>query len=239
VAAARRAIPRLGPRWIAYNGAVEPRKNMERLIEAYAQLPAAVREDWQLVLVCALDPLQRNHYEVRARQLGIADRLLLAGFLSDEHLALVYQGADLVAFPSLYEGYGLPVAEALACGAPVVASGTSALGELVAPGATFDPGDTADISRALAQALVDEAHHGHLMAWAARRPPSWADVADRVATVYRDLLARPGSCGAPPTTGTANPAGAGFRAGRGAGWRRRPRLAMSARWPGGPTSTCS
>jgi len=189
-AAARTAIAGLGLRWIAYNGAVEARKNMERLIEAYARLPPALRDGWQLVLVCALDPLQRNHYEIRARQLGIEGRLVLTGFLPDDRLALLYQGADLVAFPSLYEGYGLPVSEALACGARVVASATSALSELVAPGATFDPLDTAGISAALARALSDDGLRRRLDAWAARPQSTWADVADRVAAVHHQLMAR-------------------------------------------------
>ncbi|MGH9077773.1 MAG: glycosyltransferase family 4 protein, partial [Acidimicrobiales bacterium] len=184
-AEARRLVAGLGPAWIVYNGAVEARKNMERLVEAYATLPPGLRRRVQLVLACALAPLERNHYEVRARQLGIAGRLVLPGFLADRALALLYQGAELVACPSLYEGYGFPVAEALACGAPVVASDRPALAELVAPGATFDPLEPASIASALARGLGDQAQRAGLLAWAARARPTWAEVAGRVADLHR------------------------------------------------------
>ena len=237
-AAARAAIDGLGPRWIAYNGANEPRKNMDRLVEAYARLPVAVRDRWQLVVVCALEPLARNHYEVRARQLGIDGRLLLTGFLPDRQLAMLYQGADLVVFPSLYEGYGLPVAEAMACGAPVVASAGSAVAELVAPDATFDPRDTGDIREALARALADDGYRRGLIAWSARPQPTWTDVADRVAGVHEHLLNRPranrpGVDRPGVERSRVNRPGVGHSAPAlgGAPWRRRPRVALVTPWP--------
>jgi len=190
--AARAAVGGLGPAWVLYNGAVEPRKNTETLVRAYAELPAAVRDRWQLVIVCALRPLERNHFEVMARQLGIEGRLVLPGYVDDPTLVALNQGAALVAFPSRYEGYGLPVAEALACGAAVVASGNSAPAELVAPGATFDPDDLGAITSALYRGLTDPGWRTTLLEWAARPQPRWADVAARTAACYSALLgARP------------------------------------------------
>ncbi len=208
-AAARAAVPGLGERFVVYNGAVEPRKNMEQLVEAWARLPGPVRGAWQLVLVCRLDPLQRNHYEVLGRRLGLGDGLLLTGFVPDETLVMLYQGAGLVVYPSLHEGYGLPVAEALACGAPVIASDTSAIRELVGEHARFDPSDTGAITGAIDRALSDGCVRSRLLADASRPRPTWDEVADRAVEVY-DRLRCSGWRAAPSSRG----------------WRRRSLLAV-------------
>jgi glycosyltransferase involved in cell wall biosynthesis len=179
-----------GP-YILSNGAVEHRKNLERLVEAYAALPGEVRARWQLVLAGRLRPLERNHFEVMCRRLGIEGRLVLTGYVDDELLVVLTQGADLAIMPSLYEGYGLPVAEAQACGTPAVCSNTSSLVELVPREATFDPLDTASIASVMGAALTDARRRALLQRWAASPPPSWRDVADRLATVYEEVAARP------------------------------------------------
>ena len=186
-------MPGLGDRTVVYNGAVEPRKNMDGLITAFARLPDEVRRRHQLVLVCRLQPLERNHYEVLGRQLGLGQgELLLTGLVADEALVHLYRSATLVVFPSFYEGYGLPVAEAMACGAPVVASGNSSLRELVDPEATFDPHDEHAITDAIERGLVDEAYRDRLRRWSARPQPTWTEVAHRAAAVYRQLTTEPG-----------------------------------------------
>jgi glycosyltransferase involved in cell wall biosynthesis len=177
--AAREAMARvagLEAPYVVYTGGPEPRKNMERLIEAWSRLLEPVRSAWQLAIVCKLDPLQDNHYRTLAARAGVADRVLLTGYVPDETLRLLYQGTDLVVFPSMYEGYGLPVAEGLACGAPAIA---------------FDPYDTAAVTAAIAAALTDDRHRGMLLEWARRPPDRWADVAHRTAAVYRSLTPRP------------------------------------------------
>lgn len=240
--AARRALPGIGERWIAYNGAVEPRKNLDRLVEAFAALPPGTRAGYQLVVVCAMNALQRNHYEVLARKLGIGEQLVLAGYLTDVELAALYQGAELAVFPSLYEGYGLPVAEALACGAPVLASGNSAPAELVHPEATFDPTSVQAITASLGRGLEDSAWRERLRSWAAKPQPTWAEVAGRVAEVYRRLLARLAGARAAPSTALtapllgapaalAAPLAAALTAPFGALTARLPRVALVTPWP--------
>lgn len=188
--AARAAVPGLEERYVVYNGGVEPRKNMERLVEAFACLPEGLRTAWQLVLVCGMKPLEVRHFGHMARQLGMGDRLLLTGFVPDETLVLLYQAAGLVVFPSLYEGYGLPVAEALSCGAPVVASDTSSLVELVPGECRFDPTDVGAMTAALSRALSDPAMRSRMRDRAATFSASWDDVADRAASVYEEVLGR-------------------------------------------------
>jgi glycosyltransferase involved in cell wall biosynthesis len=205
---ARAAVPGLWDRFAIYTGAIEPRKNLDNLVLAYASLPAAVRLKWQLVIVCALDELQRNHYQVWTRELGLGDSLLLTGFVPDDLLVRLYQATDLMVFPSLYEGFGLPVADALACGAPAIAADNSSLVELVGPEARFDPTRPETIANKLEQALTDSSLRESLMQSAAPPQPSWADVADRTVEVYDRMLSRPRPH-----------------------WRRTPRLAVVSPWP--------
>ncbi len=221
---ARDDVPDLGDRYVIYNGAVEPRKNMEVLIEAFARVPPDVRRQVQLVLVCRLPPDGAHHYEVIGRRAGLTEgQLLLTGQVSDETLVRLYRGTQLMVFPSLYEGFGLPVVEAMACGAPVVASGNSALLEKVAPHATFDPTDRDDIARAIQRGLTDQDFRERLLQWSARPRPSWVDVADRTAEVYRTINRDPSRPGRRPA----------------AAWRPRPLMALISPWPPAATGVAT
>ena len=127
---------------------MDDRKNFEALFRAWGRLPDAVRER-----LAARDGVQHGRSDAqpsrapRARQSGIESRLLLPGFVPDAVLQLLYQSTDLFVFPSLYEGYGLPVAEAMACGARTIGSGTSSVAELLVPEAQFDPANDDAIAR--------------------------------------------------------------------------------------------
>ena len=188
-AAAVQAIPGLRAPYVFYIGSYEKRKNLEPLLEAWSLLPAAVRSRWQLALCCPLRPLERNHLLWRADKLGITDSVCLTGFVDDAVLLTLHQGADLFVFPSLYEGYGLPVAEALACGAPVLAADASSLPEIVGPDALFDASDPAPIAAAIERGLTDDAFRQRLLAAAGRAPSSWDDVAHATLEVYDRILA--------------------------------------------------
>ena len=126
---------------------------MEGTIRAYAQLPAALRREHQLVIACRIGPLRRFELRTFAASLGIGgDEIELTGFVSEEELAALYRSCELFIFPSLYEGAGLPILEAMSCDAPVAASNTSSIPELLGDlEATFDPADPADIARCSAR----------------------------------------------------------------------------------------
>jgi glycosyltransferase involved in cell wall biosynthesis len=132
---------------------LEPRKNLPRLIEAYAGLPPAVRERHRLVLVGP------SGWEMDAtlRSAGAhAGDVELLGYVPDEDLAALYQLCTLFCYPSLYEGFGLPVLEALQSGAPTIASRTPSLVEVAAGAARYvDPLDVDDIRAAIAELLAD------------------------------------------------------------------------------------
>ena len=194
-----------GP-FIVYNGAFNPRKGVDNLLEGYASLPAELVQHYQLVIVCEAPPLTRNHYLVMAKRLGLEDRLLIPGFVPEEVLVSLYQCAELAIFPSLYEGYGLPVVESMACGAATMAGDNSSLQEILPRDARFQPADPGAIAEAIARGLTDQPFRDRLLALASQPPPTWAAVADKATAVFEQLLQKVGR----------------FRP----GWRRRPQLAL-------------
>lgn len=187
---ARAAVSGLGERFVLYTGGMEYRKNVEGILAAFAALPAPVRADRQLVIACRLTDLDRNHLFHRAAALGVGGQLLLTGFIPDATLCLLYQAAELFVFPSLYEGFGLPVAEALACGAHVLAARTPALVELVGEEALFDPRDNLAMAAAMERALTDDDFRARLLATARTPRTGWRQVADATAAAYDEVLSR-------------------------------------------------
>ena len=161
----------------------DPRKNTERLFEAWAAQPADLRRDHQLVITCSLDPGTEARWREHAAGLGLAEGdVVLTGWQPDEVVRALYQRCVLFAFPPLYEGYGLPVAEAIACGAPAVTSSTSSLPEVMdLDDAAFDPTDVGAIAGAIERGVTDEAFRAQLLAQGAARRPSltWEAVAGR------------------------------------------------------------
>ena len=115
-----------------------------------------MRDAHQLVIACNLAPApQVQPPDLRSSTSESSRRnLVLTGFVPDRELAALYRACELFVFPSLYEGAGLPILEAMTCGAPVAASGTSAIPELLGDlEATFDPADPADIARCVREVL--------------------------------------------------------------------------------------
>jgi glycosyltransferase involved in cell wall biosynthesis len=130
---------------------------------------------------------------VRARDLGLGERVRFLGPVPDPDLPTLYSAARVFAFPSLYEGFGLPVLEAMRCGVPVVTSASSSLPEVVADaGLTVDPTDVAAIADALARVLDDGALHDDLSRRAVARAAefTWHRAAAAHRALYRRLLSR-------------------------------------------------
>jgi glycosyltransferase involved in cell wall biosynthesis len=155
--AQRRVLERIGVSrpYIFHHGTIQPRKNLARLIEAYRRLVAGNRNlELDLVLAGALG----WEYEeiVKAARSSARGRVVLAGEVEDTDLAVLLKGASLVAIPSLYEGFCLPMVEAMACGAPVVAANASCLPE-ISGGALryFNPLSVDDMAACMEQALED------------------------------------------------------------------------------------
>jgi glycosyltransferase involved in cell wall biosynthesis len=143
--------------YMLYLGTLEPRKNITRLIEAYARLRTVYGREEKLVLAGGKGWFYDSIF-AKVQKLGLESEVIFTGFVSDAEQVLWYHAASVFVYPSLYEGFGIPVAEALACGVPVVTSNISSLPEAGATLAlTIDPNDTEAMAEAIYKALTDEA----------------------------------------------------------------------------------
>ncbi|WP_433739398.1 glycosyltransferase family 4 protein [Pseudomonas putida] len=171
-------------------GTIEPRKNIETLLAAYSRLPLAVRTRWPLVLTGYHG--WRNdviHQKLEtARREGWAHYL---GFVPSEDLPLLFAGARLFAFPSLYEGFGLPVLEAMSSGVPVVCSNSSSLPEVAGDAALMcAPMDVNELTRLIERGLTDEAWRATAVVSGIRHAQgfSWERCARETLQVYRRVI---------------------------------------------------
>ncbi|MEN9937081.1 MAG: hypothetical protein RLZZ387_3660 [Chloroflexota bacterium] len=149
--------------YFLYVGTIQPRKNLARLIEAFAQLSTLHPEvGARLVLVGKRGWLAEG-IERRAAELGVADRVRFTGYVPDEELPALFAEALAFVFPSLYEGFGMPVLEAMAAGAPVLTSTTSSLPEVAGDAALLvDPEETGAIAAGLARLATEPALRAEL-----------------------------------------------------------------------------
>jgi glycosyltransferase involved in cell wall biosynthesis len=149
--------------YVLVTATLEPRKNLPRLIEAFAGLRPEQRGDFQLVLAGA------RGWQTEATLAGIAANagsVLALGFVADEDLPCLYRGAELFCYVSMYEGFGIPVLEAMQSGTAVLTSSVSSMPEVGGDAVSYaDPFDVEDIRRRLGELLVDEeARHAHAAA---------------------------------------------------------------------------
>ena len=185
--AAVRARYGLPERFILNVGALEPGKNQATLLRAFGRLSASGSER---TLVIAGPPAWRYERLVRlVDKLGLAGQVRFLGYVPAEDLLALYNLADLFVFPSLYEGFGLPPLEAMACGLPVVASTAPALREVLDGAALLvQAQDVAALAEAMAAALGDEALRSRLREAGLQRAAlfSWERTARETAAVYRE-----------------------------------------------------
>ena len=171
-------------------GTVQPRKNYEMLIRAFQ--PVAERHPHLLVIVGGRGWLDEG-LPAEIERLGLGDRVKLAGFVDDADLPAVYSAADLLVFPSLYEGFGLPLLEAMACGTPVISSNASSLPEVATETSAIllSSHDEKAWTTTILRLLEDEHARDELrMAGLARSARfSWLATARQLAGLYASLLA--------------------------------------------------
>ncbi len=137
--------------YLLYLGTLQPRKNLARVVEAFASLQSGA----SLVLAGRRGWLYDDLFD-RVRRLGLERRVRFPGYVADEDKAALLSGASAFVFPSLYEGFGLPVLEAQACGCPVITSTTSSLPEVAGDAALLvDPQDTVAIAAAIRRIAAD------------------------------------------------------------------------------------
>jgi glycosyltransferase involved in cell wall biosynthesis len=182
---------RLPERLVLHVGTIEPRKNLVRLLEAFAQLRRRGHTSHTLVLV---GPLGWQYEPVFAavERLGMDGSVRFLGAVPTDDLVALYNLADALAFPSLYEGFGLPVTEAMACGTPVVTSQNSSLGEVAGEAAELVvPTQVESIATGLQRVLHDPQRRVELRARGLVRAAdfSWATAARETRRLYAQVVA--------------------------------------------------
>ena len=145
------------PGFILYTGGADTRKNLTRLIRAYATLAPELRASHQLVLAGNIDDTKVAELIAIRNGVRLTEHdVRLIGYVADEDLIVLYNLCHLFVFPSLYEGFGLPVLEAMACGAAVIGANATSIPEVIAnPDALFDPKSETSISGAMARVLTN------------------------------------------------------------------------------------
>ncbi|HET7059368.1 MAG TPA: glycosyltransferase family 1 protein [Nitrospiraceae bacterium] len=176
-------------RFILFAGGADPRKNHQTLLKAYARC-AALFPSHSLIMV---GDVTHRFGDIRetARTFDVEDRIICPGPLSLEALRLLYAHADVFVFPSLYEGFGMPVLEAMACGTPVITSRTTSLPEVAGDAAVLvNPEDAEELADAIMRVLDDDALQSRLRSKGLERVKqfTWQRAARQTLSVYREVV---------------------------------------------------
>jgi glycosyltransferase involved in cell wall biosynthesis len=185
----RYALP---DRFVLYVGAIEPRKNLPRLVDAFAVARAAGIPH-ELVCVGPYGWSSRDLYDHVDRR-GLRAVVHFTGYVPADDLPVIYNLAEFFVFPSIYEGFGLPVVEAMACGTPVITSSTSSLDEIAATAAlTVDPYDVDGLTNAIIALASDAALRKNLSARGLKRASefSWTRTAKEMLALYARVAGAP------------------------------------------------
>ena len=174
--------------YVLFIGGADPRKNHQIFLEAAEMVRRKLGSRMLVLVGSPIHPF--GNYEETARKRSLSDKVLCPGRLSTNDLQLLYSSTDLFVFPSLYEGFGMPVLEAMASGAPVLTSNSTALAEVAGDAALLaDPRDARALGEAMIRALEDEALRAALKVKGFDRAKqfSWEQAAVKTIALYREL----------------------------------------------------
>jgi len=172
--------------YVLFAGNIEPRKNIMRLLEAYARLKARWTYAYPLILAGGQGWRNADIYR-GVKELSLEKDVRFLGYVPDEELPALMSGAALFVYPSLYEGFGMPPLEAMACGTPVVTSNSSSLPEVVGDAALLiDPHDVEELAEGMHQALTDRELRDEMRQRGLARAKlfSWEETARQTLKVY-------------------------------------------------------
>lgn len=179
---------------VLYTGGDDPRKNIKGAIRGFSKVDIKVRENTQLVIVCSMQPERKKMYLADALKqgLGVGD-VLITGSVEEQDLIDFYGICDVFFFPSLYEGLGLPVLEAMACGAPVIGGDNSSIRELIVrKDALFNASSDAAIGERISQVLTDSAFADDLRDYGLKRASEfcWERTAELSLAAFDEAVTR-------------------------------------------------
>ncbi len=189
----------LNEKFVLYTGGDDHRKNINGAIQGYAAVSADVRKGCQLVIVCIIEDHRKRMYLEAARKAGLSESdILITGYVPEADLVAFYQCCDVFIFPSLYEGLGLPVLEAMACGAPAIGGNNSSIREIIArTEAMFDASSSSSIAAAISKVLIDPKHSQNLRKEGLERAKNftWARTAKLATDAFEDAMDRAQAAG--------------------------------------------
>ncbi len=183
--------------FVLYLGGYDVRKNVSALLYAYTWVSKTLGEQYPLVLGGRLPESDSAFFpDPRriARELGIEEFIITPGWIAEEDRPLLYAAAAVFVYPSRYEGFGLPVLEAMACGVPVVTTNAASIPELAGPAAfQLDPNDTRHMAAPIIRLCTEESFRAEMIerGFAQVEKFSWAKTAQETLRAYRDTLTRP------------------------------------------------
>jgi glycosyltransferase involved in cell wall biosynthesis len=177
--------------FLLFVGTLEPRKNLLTLLKAFAEVLRDTRFRTQLIVAGGEGWFMEETFAF-VRAAGIADRVKLIGYVNDDELRALYSSCRAFIYPSLYEGFGLPPLEAMACGAPVIASRIPALAETIGDAAMLvDPLDVQSLGAAITDICENEKQRKKMMAAGPTHAVkfSWEKAARSTYEIYREVVA--------------------------------------------------
>jgi len=175
---------------LAVPGSLSRRKNMQTLLYAYSGLPADIRSQFKLVIIARKVSASYSKILITIERLGLASNVIITGYVPHEEMPLFYNAADLLIYPSLYEGFGLPPLEAMACGTPVIVSNRSSLPEVVGEaGILVDPTNVGEITLATLSVMTNRSLREELISKGLERARffSWEDSALSLLRILEEL----------------------------------------------------
>ncbi|WP_081599292.1 glycosyltransferase family 4 protein [Prochlorothrix hollandica] len=174
--------------YLLFVGSMEPRKNLKSLLQAYSLLSSSLREKYKLVIAGPQGWLNTDIFEL-AQNLNLLDNVYFTGYIPQDDMALLYSAASLFIYPSFYEGFGLPVLEAMSCGVPTITSNVASIPEITGnDGALLiDPYEPESISEAISDVLNSPSLAFELSTQAESRSQlfSWSNCAQQTLAVYQ------------------------------------------------------
>lgn len=189
-AEAVRAKYALPETYILYVGTIQPRKNIDTLIEAYYRL-SGKRADMPKLVIAGRKGWLYDKLFARINELRLTEKIIFTGFVPDEELPYIYDGAKLFVYLSFFEGFGLPPLEAMACGVPVVTSDTTSLPEVVGDaGITVPPSNVEAVAAAITRLLDEPGYASSLSCLGRKRAElfSWEAAAIETVKIYQAVL---------------------------------------------------
>jgi glycosyltransferase involved in cell wall biosynthesis len=178
-------------RYILNVGTIEPRKNIPLLIEAFGGYIKESKQNSLLLVIAGKKGWDYQRCLQKVKEVGLEDNVIFCNYVADNDLPLLYNFAEVFICPSFYEGFGLPVLEAMCCGAPVICSNRSSLPEVAADAACYIEPDSIDsIKSAIKRLMEDNTLREDLSKKALERSKkfSWTETANKTLDIYREIL---------------------------------------------------